>query len=105
MTEILYRGNDLLLELTGLKNAATGDFINNAAVTCTLYDSSDAEVAGQIWPSTMSYVTASNGDYRCTLDDSLELTPGAFYVVVIEVDAGSDLKGRWELKCQAHKRT
>lgn len=104
MTEILYRGNDHLLEITGLINAGTQEYINSAAVTVTLYDEDDVEVAGQVWPTTMSYIASSNGNYRCVLDDALELTPGAFYTAVVSVDAGSGLKAKWELKCQCQIR-
>jgi hypothetical protein len=101
MTQLLFRNNDHVLELNGLKNATLDTYVNNANVTVTLVDEDNVEVSGQTWPTTMSYVAASDGIYRCTLEEELVLVPGAFYTAIVDVDAGFDLKARWELRCQA----
>lgn len=104
MTEILYRNNDQLIELIGLKDAATGSYINDATVTVTLKDIEGNTVTGQAWPAPMLYVAASQGDYQAILEDTLELTIGEFYVAEISATKGT-LKAFWELPMQAHKRT
>jgi len=103
--QLIYEGNDHILELVGLQGVATGDYENAATVTVTLKDSSGVEVSGQAWPTTMTYVTGSNGRYRATLEDVLVLTSGSSYTAIIEADAGSGLKGKWELdlKCQTRR--
>lgn len=104
MTEVLFKGNDHLLEVSDLKNGSTGEFVNDATIVVTLVDADSVEVVGQDWPTQMAYVAGSDGKYRCILDDSLELVHGGFYTAIITADAGSDLKAYWELRCQADTR-
>ena len=93
----LYLNNDNTLEVAGLQNAVTGQYINDATVEVTLRDADGDEVAGQNWPLTLSYVTDSDGIYRGTLEDDLELTARADYTAEITVDAGADLTGQWSM--------
>jgi hypothetical protein len=104
MAEVIYKGNDHVLELAGLQNGDTLAYINSANVEATLKDSTGTEVTGQTWPLVLGYVAASDGVYRGVLDDSLALVPGAIYTAEILVDAGADLKGRWDLLMQADYR-
>lgn len=101
----LYKDNDMVVELDGLKNAVTGEYINSATVTFTLKTAAGAIVTGQSFPAAMPYVTGSNGLYRAALSDAASITVGARYVVEINVDAGSGLSGKWELDavCQVRK--
>ena len=101
--KILYDGNDHIVEVRGLKNVATGEYINDATVQATLKDSEDANVSGQSWPTTLSYVTGSNGKYRATLEDGLSLTVGDRYTAEITADGGDGLKAKWsvDLLCKA----
>ncbi len=85
MTDILYLQSDNLLEVTGLQNAATETYINNATVTVTLADASGTAVSGQSWPATLPYVNGSNGDYRATLEDTLSLSENSTYVARVTV--------------------
>lgn len=59
---ILYKDNDNAVELLGLKNNITGGWINNSAnVKARLEGLNETDfVADQ----TLTYLTASNGDYR-----------------------------------------
>lgn len=78
--------NDNLIELIGLKDEAQALFVNDAAVTVTLVDANTgAAIAGQAWPTTLVFVTGSNGDYRGILSDALVLTDRQ--QVVAKVDA------------------
>lgn len=84
----IYLNNDNLLSVENLKNAATDVYINDATVTATLKDKLGANVTGQSWPLTMTFVASSNGTYRGTLEDGLSLTEGESYTAEITADAG-----------------
>lgn len=101
---ILYIGNDNLLEIAGLKNELTGLDLNGATVTVTLLDADGAEVGGEVWPKALDYVTGSDGIYRCTLPYTLSLTAGRRYTTQITADAGNGLRALWELECVARAR-
>jgi len=88
--------NDQLIQLSGVQNALTGAYINNAAVACTLKNKADESVvSGQTFPLTMTYVPASNGVYEAILEDGLALVNKQKYIVEISVDAGSDNIAFW----------
>lgn len=107
----LYVGNDNLVWLGdpdtlegGLRNAATGEYINSATVGVTLIDSDGVEVDGETWPKSLSYIAASNGMYRAALSDAVELVAGAEYTAKISADGGPGLLGYWELPVKALTR-
>ena len=104
MTELVYQANDNILELDGLKNDATGAFINDATVTVTMVNSSDVEVTGQTWPTTMLYVAASDGIYRATLQDVIVLVEDARYIAKVTANGGAGLLGFFELPVVARIR-
>lgn len=87
----IYMQSDNVITVSEVKNALTDAYINNATVTCTLKDSAGVNVLGQTWPLTLSYVSASNGVYKGTLEDGLTLVRGRYYVAHVDIDAGSDL--------------
>lgn len=101
--DVAYVESDNLITLTGLKNEATGSYVNSATVTATVKDLDGTQLAGQTWPTTMSYVSSSNGNYRGTLEDGASLVAGTMYVVEITADAGSDLIRKWYRNFRAEK--
>lgn len=102
--EILYDGNDMVLEVASLKNDVSGEFLNEATVTVSLADSAGEPVAGNPWPLALEYLEDSNGVYRATLADTLTLSPGARYVAEVIADAGSGQRGKWEVDCVCRVR-
>lgn len=88
--------NTNLLELTGLKSAVEGVYINDALITVTVKDKKGQDVPGVSWPVSMVYVNGSEGDYRATLVHTIEFVPKREYRAFIEVDAGADRIGHWE---------
>lgn len=91
--ETLFIDNDNLIKLSGLRDAANGIYLNGASVTVTLVDAStEAEVQGQTWPSTMEYVSSSNGDYQCTLEYDLVVSPQQLIIAKVVANAGGDLR-------------
>lgn len=88
-TKALYKENDNLLELSGLKNKKTGLFINDAVVTVTVFEANGTtETTGQVWPATMSYVAASDGKYDVTLEDTIASNTVAMIAKITAVGEG-----------------
>lgn len=79
----IFVGNTCLLELVELLDTQTGGYINDATVTVTIVDSDGNEVSGETFPLTMSYVSSSDGLYRCTLLHGLGFTAGHTYTAQI----------------------
>lgn len=101
---ILFEGNDMMLEVAGLKNELTGAFMNSATVTVSLADNDGEPVDGNAWPLPLQYVADSDGVYRATLADTLDLTSNTRYVAELIADAGAGLRGKWLLDCVCRKR-
>ena len=86
--------NTNVLQLEGLKNSRTGEFINDADVEVTI-KRAGAEIAGETWPLAMSYVADSDGDYVAILSHELPFTR-ADHIAIIDANGGDDLIGHWE---------
>lgn len=95
--QALYYGNDMVLEVAGLRDQVSGEWINDAGVTVTLEDSADNPVTGESWPLALTYVTDSDGVYRATLRDTLALAINARYVATVTADDGEGRRARWDL--------
>ena len=81
--------NEIMLDGLALSD---GTYQNDATVTVTLYDSAGVEVTGESWPLSMAYVSASDGDYKATLADTLGVTENKKYRAVVTAVASSGLK-------------
>ena len=103
--EVLWDNNDTIIEIRGLENEVTGENINDATVTCTLYDAEEVSVTGQSWPLTMTYVTGSAGVYRATLPYGLGIVAASRYTLQLDVNAGTGLRGQWRIPCVCRIRT
>lgn len=92
--------------LTGTNTLGATGYLNAATVTFVLYES-DRTTAVAGGDGTLSYVTASDGDYRGTLASTATaaLTPGAVYwLKYVAVNGSPAYRGeRWE-KCRARHR-
>ena len=78
-TDYVTIGNDELVWWKGAINEQSGNYLNSATVTASLYTS-----AGVLVPSsavTLAYVAASNGNYNGILESAVTatLTDGAYY--------------------------
>ena len=95
-----YLASDVL-EVSGLRNAVTGAYLNSGVTAdVTLVDSAGVNVvrSSGTWPQALAYVVASDGIYRTTLVGSgLTLVPGDWYKAVLNVDAGGGLEDYREL--------
>jgi hypothetical protein len=100
----LYVGNDMILEVEGLTDEASGEFVNDADVTATLYTLTGAPVPGQVWPIAMPHLADSNGIYRATMADSLDLTPNQRYRARLIADGGPGRRSQWDIDVVAKIR-
>lgn len=98
-------GNDQTISVSGVQDAVSGDFINNAVITATVKDACGEQVSGQDWPLTLNYVTDSDGNYRGTFEDGLELVENEIYIVEVHLTVPGDLVAYWRQKVPAAYRT
>jgi hypothetical protein len=94
--------NDVLLE--GATNADTGNYMNAATVTFTLYKSIvGSEVSGDAVAGAttiaMAYVAASNGNYLGIIQSTVALVVGDYYWIVVDYAQGGIVgKKRWQVQ-------
>lgn len=101
----LYQGSDMLLELEGLSDEASGAILNGATVTCTLKDSAGVNVVGETWPKAMAYVASSDGVYRAALSNTLTVTAGGRYTAdILAINAGQRAVWRVDVLCKTRRR-
>ena len=92
-----------VVRLRKLRDEATHEWIDDATVTCTLYDDTDTPIAGAV-DLPVDYIagsTPSQGEYQAVLSHTLSLTVGALYTLRTTV-IGSDGSHRiFTDSCQA----
>ncbi len=96
----LYVGEDSLVYWgdrdivnSGLYNAKTRSYVNDATVTYQLYESNGTTAVSGA-SGTFDYVTGTEGVYEGVLEDSVALTAGTEYVLEIVATLSSDRIGR-----------
>lgn len=103
-TLLAYVDNDNQLRVDGLRDA-DDTYINDATVSCTgVVDADGNAVSGDTFPKTLTYVAASDGNYRGTLQQALALEADATYTATITVDGGG-LQAQFEVPFTARART
>ena len=98
---VLYVGNDNQVKLTGLYDENTSAYVNDATVTGQVYEADGSTAIGSSF--TLTYVSASNGDYIGTAQDTLSLTAGQRVVVQVSA-SGNSLTGLWKVPCVVQER-
>jgi hypothetical protein len=98
----LYPQNTQVIELDGLQDSVTLDFSNAAAVSGTLYDQyGNPDAVLQNVP--MTFVPASNGNYRGIVSDTFDAALGSGYR--LEIQATSDgSEAVWSIPAQVKLR-
>lgn len=91
----LYYETDNVIEIPSLTDGIDGSYVNTATVQATLYDQDEVEITGQTWPLSMAYVAASNGTYRGTILDTINVSPGDLVRCVVTATDGADRKRTW----------
>jgi hypothetical protein len=92
--DIIYKGNDQHLQVSGLADGLTAAWVNDAVVTATLKDSASAVVTG-INALSLSYIAASNGNYRGAIPDTFNPAEGYDYTLEITATQGGTTVGFW----------
>ena len=103
--------NDNLLYLLLLQNEHTDAYVNNATVTAQVKDMAGTNVGtsltltalGSLTPVTLRGKTYADGNYFTTIEEDIAISAGD-YEIWVDADAGSDLKGHWEVPVKAIKR-
>jgi len=91
-----YLDNDHALDLQNLRNGATGEYINDATVQATLLDAAGDQVAGQSWPTVLTYRTGTPGCYRSQINDDVSVALGD--AITAQITAQVDgLTATWAL--------
>ena len=103
-SDYIHRKTDNNVALEGFANQDTDAYLNTATVAFTLYESvagsddNGAAVTGAT-AITMSYVTASNGDYVGVIQSTVDLARLAcFWVEVSASQSGIVLFKRWQVQ-------
>ena len=104
MPQILFHENTMTIELLGLQDADDDSYINNATVTVTITDEDDVDVVGETWPVTMTYVAASNGDYRANLSYLMDIDPRNIYTAKVTAIATGGERANWKYPLVAEER-
>jgi hypothetical protein len=91
-TELL-QGNTNTFWLRGLKDEAAGSFINDATVTWEIrtepWTAAGVAQGDEVAAGSGTYVTGSNGDYRCDVDAATSLVKGTkYYRRIVAVKSG-----------------
>ena len=90
--DILYIDNDNIVELLGLKNNITGQYIKSSTnVTAKLEKQDGTELVAA---RSLTYVADSDGDYRASWDKDLlaGIAEDNYYLVYVVAESGLDLK-------------
>ena len=105
-SHFLYVGNHNIVGLRGLKNSQTGVADTTATVTLTLKDIAGNEVAGQVWPATMTYGADSEGvaGYYATLNDDIAISDRRSYTAHIAVTGTGGEVATWVTPLPAKTR-
>lgn len=91
MATIFHIDSDQHVTVTGLTDAATGAYVNNATISAQMYDEDGDEKGDAFSPS---YTAESNGDYTGTLLDTVTttLTPYKPYKLRLTITSGTIVK-------------
>lgn len=99
----LYKLNDQYIQIEGLVDGLnSASFFNAATVTATLKDRSGNIVTG-VNAVTLSYVAATNGNYRGAIQETFDPTAGGGYTLYIDA-VQSGVVGHWEIKTEVKVR-
>ena len=103
-TDVLYLDNDNNAWIEGLKNAVSGAFVNDATcVIVEVLDAAGAQVSNTANIS-MTYKTASDGEYYGKLPYTVSLTEDEEYTVRVRATDGNGNRAEWRRKVRARYR-
>lgn len=85
------------LRASKLQLLGEGAYVTTATITVTLVDEAGAEVVGQPWPASFSYVGGDDAEYHAVLSASLAIVRGSVYRAQITAESDG-LTKYWEPK-------
>lgn len=88
MSQILFVGNSNDIEISGLRNEATGSIVTGATITARVLDSSGDPIDGQEWPLALPAVSGEPGTYRGQVSHAAELVARGRYTIQIDISGG-----------------
>ena len=98
MSLVIYLDNDMTIEADKVLNNVTQLNINKASAVVTVaLAATSANVSGESWPLSLSYVNGSSGKYRANLSNNLVVAQNTKYIGTLIIDGGADLRGQWVL--------
>lgn len=100
----VYPDNSLVFETTLTNPNESPIYVNDAAVSLTVYDMLDVELPSQAWPLTLSYVSLSDGVYQAVVSSLADLVVGTEYKVVVKALGADSLEGSWAYYVRATER-
>ncbi len=90
----LFIGNSNVVQVRGLRNSVTGQYVNGADCSFSVLRNGTAISGGSNVP--MSHVPGSNGHYFGVLPETADLN-NAIHVVIITVDGGLNQDALWTI--------
>lgn len=108
-TSIWYTGNDMVAEITGVRSStmASTSYLNSSTgLRVSVYDGLSTSDTVVVNNRLMSYVAASNGSYRATIQSTEftnSLTVGDRGIGIITL-SHSGLNGRWKIPVRVEER-
>ena len=96
MLASLYIGNTHYVELTGLQDAISEEYLDgDATVTAAIYDHSGTAVTSG--SCTLTYTAGSDGDFVGYLSHQADLSVRKNYTIRILVVDGMGKRARWDI--------
>jgi hypothetical protein len=104
-THYIFIDNTSSVQLSALKSAITGEYVNDAVVTMTLKDGDGNAVAGESWPIALQYVMDSNGNYIGAFSHEVAVADGESYVAEVDAVLTDGSRASWDEPVMALTRT
>jgi len=100
----VYIDNTGILRVTGAKLTALDgtSTLLSASGTFTIYDSADAEVVGQVWPTALTL--NEPGDYAGIIESDVEFLPGRRYTAIVTFGAAPDTRAVFNVSLRPARR-
>jgi len=100
---ILYENNDTVVEISGLQNGITKQYINNGSASFVV-QKDGIDVTGQAFPVTMIYAPNTRGVYRGMLSAAADVAEGDIVDIIVSVTGGG-LSGQFKTTVKVRRRT